>query len=149
MTRRIRPVSRILRIETEIKRSGAASGIRDNDLPGLDQTWVPAVDIYENEEEIVVEAELPGVLKKDVKIMLHGNRIEIKGLKKETLAEEGVRFHRLEKEYGTFRRVVFVPGAVQQEKTSASLENGILTIILKKQTGRGKNLEVRIRNTGE
>jgi HSP20 family protein len=149
MIRRIRPVSRILKIEAEIRKPGAGVLVRESDLPGLDQVWVPAVDIYEKDDEIVVEVELAGVLKKDVRIMLHGNRIEVKGLKKENPAEAVPRYHRLEREYGTFRRTIFVPCAVQPERRAATLENGILTIVLKKRPGRSPEVEVKIRKNGE
>ena len=149
MIRRIRPVSRIIKIEAEIRKPGAGIPVRRSDLPGLDQVWVPAVDIYEKDEEIVVEVELAGVLKKDVRIMLYGNRIEVKGLKKESPAEAVPRYHRLEREYGTFRRTIFVPCAIQAEKTAATLENGILRILLKKRPVRSHHVEVKIRREGD
>jgi HSP20 family protein len=149
MSRRIRPVSRILKIETEIRRSGSAVCGRDAELPGLDRIWFPAVDIYEKEDEVVLEIELAGVLKKDVKILLAGNRVEVKGLKREVPDGEGARYHRLERAYGTFRRLIFLPAAVAAEGTSATLENGILTIVLKKPPRRGREVEVRIAKTDE
>ena len=148
MIRRIRPVSKILKIEAEIRRPGAGVLVRESDLPGLDQVWVPAVDIYEKDDEIVVEIELAGVLKKDVRIMLHGNRIEVKGLKKEGPAVAVPRYHRLEREYGTFHRTIFIPSAVQPERTAATLENGILTIVLKKRSGPSPEVKVKIRKNG-
>jgi len=149
MIRRIRPVSRIIKIEAEIRRQGVGALARGSDLPGLDQVWVPAVDIYEKDDEIVVEVELAGVLKKDVRIMLYGNRIEVKGLKKEGPAEAVPRYHRLEREYGTFRRMIFIPCAIQPDRTAATLENGILTIVLKKRSGPTPKVEVKIRKNGE
>jgi HSP20 family protein len=148
MIRRIRPISRILKIEAEIRRPGAGAFLRGTDLPGLDQVWVPAVDIYEKDDEIVVEVELAGVLKKDIRIMLHSNRIEVKGLKKEGPSEAAPRYHRLEREYGTFRRMIFIPCAVQPERTAATMENGILTIVLKKRPGPSPEVEVKIRKSG-
>ena len=93
---------------------------------------LPAVDIYEKENEIIVEMELPGVPQKDIRILLYASRVEVSGLKRESPAPQGVRYLRLEREFGAFRRDVFVPGAVDPEKAYASLENGILTIILRK-----------------
>ncbi len=75
--------------------------------------------------------ELPGVLKEDVAVMLRGGRLEVKGLKKDLpAAGAGARYHRLEREYGTFRRVVLIPASVLAERASATLENGILTVVL-------------------
>ena len=148
MIRRIRPVSRILKIETEVRSSDGGSGTPEHELPGLDRIWFPAVDIYEREDSVVVEIELAGVLKRDVKITLSGNRIEVKGLKKE-VPMGGARYHRLERAYGTFDRTIFVPSTVMPDKTSATLENGILTIILKKPPRRSREVEVKIGKTGE
>jgi HSP20 family protein len=144
MLRRIRPVSRILRIETEVRSSGGAGFGRESELPGLDGVWTPSVDVYENEREVVVEVELPGVLKEDVVIVLGGGRLELKGLKKD-LPSPGsrARYHRLEREYGTFRRVVYIPASVLAERASATLENGILTVVLRKPPRRTRKVEVR------
>ncbi len=144
MLRRIRPVSRILRIETEVRSSSGAGFGRESELPGLDGVWTPSVDVYENEREVVVEVELPGVLKEDVVIVLRGGRLELKGLKKDLPSPgSGARYHRLEREYGTFRRVVYIPASVLAERASATLENGILTVVLRKPPRRTRKVEVR------
>jgi len=149
MIRRIRPVSRTIRLEAEIKRLGDEVFSPRRDLPGLDQVWIPSVDVYEKENEIVIEIEVPEVLKKDIKIMLLGNRLEVKGMKKEQSVHEGVRYHRLEREYGAFRRTVFLPCAVIPEETLASLENGILKVVLRKSPRRSREVEVKIKKNDE
>ncbi|MDH5384487.1 MAG: Hsp20/alpha crystallin family protein, partial [Candidatus Aminicenantes bacterium] len=101
-------------------------------LFGLDESWVPCVDISEKGNEVIVAVELPGVAQKDITILLHSNRLEIKGVKREKRPQSNMKYHRLEREYGTFRRFVFLPSAVVPERSRALLENGILTIILKK-----------------
>ena len=150
MRRRIRPVSRILRIETEVRSSGGAGFGRESGLPGLDGVWTPSVDVYENEREVVIEVELPGVLKEDVVIVLRGGRLELKGLKKDLPSPgSGARYHRLEREYGTFRRVVYIPASVLAERASATLENGILTVVLRKPPRRTQKVEVRGADPGK
>jgi HSP20 family protein len=148
MIRRIRPVSRVIKIETEVRPCGPG-GLGEHELPGLDRVWFPAVDIYEREDAVVVEIELAGVFKKDIKVTLAGNRVRIKGLKKEIPGEGGARFHRLERAYGTFDRTIFVPSSVLADKTSATLENGILTIVLKKPPRRSREVEVKIDKGGD
>ena len=144
MVRRIRLVSRVVRVETEVRSSGGAGFGREAELPGLDRVWAPSVDVYENAGEVVVEVELPGVLKEDVVIVLRGGRLEVKGLKKDLpAAEAGARYHRLEREYGTFRRVVLIPASVVAEKSSATLENGILKVVLRKPPRRTRKVEVK------
>ena len=81
---------------------------------------------------ITVEVELPGVEQKDIQLVFYGNRIEIKGLKNEIPPGARIKYLRLEREYGPFRRFIFLPNAVHPEKTRALLENGVLTIQFKK-----------------
>jgi HSP20 family protein len=148
MVRRIRLVSRVLRVEMEVRSSGGAGFGREAELPGLDRVWTPSVDVFENENEVIVQVELPGVLNADVVIVLRGGRLEVKGLKKDLpAAEAGARYHRLEREYGTFRRVVLIPASVLAERASATLENGILTVVLRKPPRRTRRVDVRSAGT--
>ena len=132
MSKKIRPVSRIVKIEAEINKIAGEVFLRKKDLLGLDQSWVPCVDVTENEIYITVDVELPGVEQKDIQLLFYGNRIEIKGQKKETLTGKRIKYLRLEREHGPFRRFIFLPNAVIPAKTRASLENGVLTIQFKK-----------------
>jgi HSP20 family protein len=133
MIRRIKPVSRVIRIETEIDSIGGGVVTQERELAGFPQSWVPSVDIYEKENEVVVEIEVPGISRNNLKIWHYGTHIEIRGVKKEILKEGHKRYLRLERAFGAFRRVVFLPSAVSAEKTAAYLENGILTVVLKKK----------------
>lgn len=134
MTKRIRPVSKLGRIEAEIDRIIGEVLIKHKDLYSLDETWLPPVDISERKEKLKVEVELPGVDHKDISLLLHSNRIEIRGLKKDNLPHHDIRFHRLEREYGSFRRTIFLPHIVLPEKTQAVLVNGVLTVHLRKHS---------------
>lgn len=142
MVRRIKPVSRIRKAETEVRRPKGVIPVRREELPSLGTLSLPAVDIYERPGELVVEMELPGVQEADVKILLYASRLEIIGLKREAAVEAGARYLRLEREFGAFQRDVFVPCAVDPDRTFASLENGILTIVLKKPPRRSRGVDV-------
>jgi len=144
MVKRIKPISRIAKIEAEINRIIGEVFFQKKDLLSLDESWIPCVDIYEKENEITVETEIPGVSQKDITILLHNNKMEIRGVKKENLPPTTIKYLRLEREYGTFRRVIFLPGSVIPEKTSATFENGILTIVLRKSSQR-KEREVKVK----
>lgn len=133
MVKRIKPVSRTVRIEAEISRIVEEVFIHKRDLLGLDESWVPCVDVTERGNDLFIEAEVPGVEEKDILILLYPSRLEIKGFKKESLPEAGFKFHRLEREYGHFRRFVFLPCTVRLDRARASLENGVLTIQLRKK----------------
>jgi HSP20 family protein len=149
MVRRIKPVSRIRRTETVVRRTEGSVPAPRRSLPGLGELALPAVDIYEKEQEIIVEMELPGVQEKDIKILLFPSRLEVSGLKREMAGQPDARYLRLEREFGVFRREVFVPCAVDQEKTYASLENGILTIVLGKPPKKMLDVDIKShRNKG-
>ncbi len=132
MAKKIRPISRTIKIEAAINRLAGEVFERNRELLVLGEGWVPVVDILESETDIIVEAELPGISDKDVHLVLHNNRLEIKGMKKEVLAHSRIKYFRLERECGPFRRYVFLPNAVNPDRTKAILENGVLTVIFKK-----------------
>jgi len=132
MVRKIKPVSRIIKISNEIdriKRAPVAGRGRGLDL---DENWIPRVDVYEKPREIIVEAEVPGVVQSDIVITVQSNRAEIKGMKKEPAPLKKIRYLRLERSFGSFRRLVPLPATVLPDRAKAFLENGILTLRLVK-----------------
>jgi len=150
MGKRIKPVSRIIKIEAEINRIAGKAFVREQEWRGFDDGWVPYVDIAEQNNYIRVEIELPGVDRDDISILLHSSRLEVKGFKKELREESPVRYVRLEREYGNFRRIIFLPNAVVPEKAHASLENGILTLLLLKyQQKENKEVVLKIQKPKE
>ncbi|MFC2170077.1 Hsp20/alpha crystallin family protein [Acidobacteriota bacterium] len=138
MAKKIKPVTRAVKLEAEINRIVDKAFSQKRETIGLDESWIPCVDISESEDEITVEVELPGIVQKDISILLHSNRIEIKGIKRETLPQEKVKYLQLEREYGVFRRLIFLPGAVMTGGARASIERGILTIAMKKYKRKRK-----------
>jgi len=130
--KKIQPVSRVVKIEAEINRMVGELFSDRRKFHGLDESWVPWVDISEKGNEVLVEIELPGVAERDITILLGHNRVEIKGTKRRSRFRKKVQYLRLEREYGPFRRFVSFPCAIIPEKSRAILENGILLLILKK-----------------
>jgi HSP20 family protein len=150
MVKKIRPVSRVVKIEAEINKIFGEFFSQKKDLLGLDESWIPCVDISEKEDEVIVKVELPGVDQKDISILLHSNRIEIKGIKRERRSRSRIRYFRLEREFGTFRRIIFLPSAVDPDKSKALLKNGILTILLKKYRRRKeREVVVKVQKSGK
>jgi len=141
MAKKIRPISRTVRIEAEINKLAGKVFVRSGEIRVLGEGWVPVVDISESETDIIVEAELPGVYSRDIQLVLSNNRLEIKGMKREVPVHSGIRYFRLERECGYFRRFVFLPNAVNPDRTEAILDNGVLTIVFKKYR-RNKQGEV-------
>jgi len=149
MIRRIKPVSRIRKTETEVRKTASAGPRERSRVPEPGELMAPAVDIYENEKEIILEMELPGVQEKDVKILLYAGRVEVRGVKREFVGHDGARYLRLERGFGAFRRDVAVPGAVDPDKAYASFENGILTIVLGKPPRKTRDVDIRNRRHEE
>lgn len=107
--------------------------------------WAPAVDIVEQDDAYIVEAELPGLTKDDVKISLEGNILTIRGEKKREQTKEGRNYHRTERSYGSFMRSFTLPTSVRSDKIEATYRNGILTINLPKvEEAKPKTIEVKV-----
>ena len=106
-------------------------------------TWSPAVDIYETDEDIVIDAELPGMDRDDVDIQVRDNTLILKGERKmeKTVKDEG--YHRMERMYGSFSRTFTLPSTVDQEKISASYDKGVLHIRMPK-TAKTKPQQIKI-----
>jgi HSP20 family protein len=132
MAKKIKTVSKIIKIETTRKKRLEQIHANRNSLLSLEETWTPAVDIAVKEDKLILEVELPGVRRKDITILLSRKHIEIKGVKNDKLPKSGVSYFRLEREYGQFSRFVFLPYSVDPEKAEATFENGILTIEMMK-----------------
>ncbi len=128
MAKKIKTVSKVIKIETGKKEKMNQRSSRRNSIPGLEETWIPAVDITVKKHMLIIEAELPGVKRKDIIVLLSSSSIEIKGVKKDMLPKTGIKYFRLEREYGQFSRFIFLPYAVDPEKAEAIYENGILTV---------------------
>lgn len=92
----------------------------------------PLTNLTEDKDNYYVRAELPGVKGDELDIQVTGNNLAISGERKIATEEEGARYHRREREAGTFSRMIGLPGEVDTDKIEASLENGILTIVVSK-----------------
>jgi len=107
------------------------------------QMGIP-VDVYENDDEVVVKAEVPGIKKEDIEISLQDNILTIRGqtTQEEEVKEEG--YYRKELRQGTFFRAVTLPAEVKQEAITATCDNGVCTIRAPKAKEEkvGKKIEV-------
>lgn len=104
--------------------------------------WAPAVDIVETSEAVVIIAELAGVSRQDLKIMVDGQVVRLYGRREPTLRMAGARYHRMEIETGEFVRSFRVTVPIAAERVDASISDGLLRIILPKRT-RTASVEVQ------
>lgn len=104
----------------------------------------PRVDVFEEKDEIVVKAELPGIEKDDVEVNLTDHTLIIKGEKKKAKEVKDENYYRAERSYGTFLRALDLPKEVRPDKVKASFKNGILEVRMPK-TDEAKAKEVKVK----
>jgi HSP20 family protein len=94
---------------------------------------VPELDVHENTNSIVVEAELPGVDEKDVTVTLANGVLTIKGEKKQEKEEKGASYYMAERSFGSFERSIRLPDSVDDAKVEAKFEKGVLKVTAAKK----------------
>jgi HSP20 family protein len=92
----------------------------------------PLVNLTENKDKYFIRAELPGVKADELDLQVTGNNLAISGERKIAAEDESAKYHRREREAGTFSRMIGLPGEVDSDKVEAKLENGILTVVVPK-----------------
>ena len=107
--------------------------------------WAPVVDIYESDQEFIVNAELPGLEIKDLDLQIQENVLTLKGEKRMEKEVKEDRYHRVERAYGAFQRTFALPKSVDSEKVKARLKDGVLEIrIPKLERVWPKNIPVEV-----
>lgn len=95
--------------------------------------WVPSVDIKEDNQQFLIEADIPGVKPKDIDISMENSVLTIKGERHLENREEGRNYQRVERTHGSFYRRFTLPDTADPEKVSASGKNGVLQIAIPKR----------------
>ena len=107
--------------------------------------WIPAVDIYETENEVVVKAELPEINQKDIDIQIENNTLVLRGERKFEKDTKRENFHRIERAYGSFARSFTLPNTIDQEKIHADYKDGVLKIVMpKREEIKPKQIKVSV-----
>ena len=137
------PFRELARVQEEMNR--ALGDERQLFRAGESVGWTPACDIYEDEEEIVVRAELAAVDPKDVDIRFENGLLTLKGERKLEKEDKRENYHRLELSYGTFTRAFSLPATIDSEKIRAESKQGVLLIHLpKKAEAKPKSIQVKV-----
>ena len=95
--------------------------------------WTPNVDIFENKDEIVLEAELPGMNREDFELTIENNILTLRGERRFEKKDEADNYHRVERAYGSFARSFTLPQTVSGEQAAAEYKNGVLRVVLRKR----------------
>jgi HSP20 family protein len=107
--------------------------------------FVPAVDIYEDAEKVVLKLEVPGVEEKDLDIRVEGRTLTVKGERKFENEEKEENFHRIERHFGSFHRSFTLPTTVDTENVKAGYTAGVLKLELtKKPEAQPKQIKVNV-----
>lgn len=108
--------------------------------------WQPAVDIYEDDETVVIKAEIPDVDQKDIEVKIEENTLTLRGERRHDQSIKKENYHRVERYYGPFQRSFHLPYTIDQERIKASCDRGVLTIILpKKKEKKPKQITVQVK----
>jgi len=108
------------------------------------ESWLPAVDVFDTKEAVVLKAELAGMKPDDIQIEVDDNVLTLKGERTftETLDEE--RFYRVERRYGTFQRSLALPQGVKPDEIRATYEDGVLEVTVPKaEAEKPRRIEVK------
>jgi HSP20 family protein len=118
-----------------------------NDGEGAASTarFVPAVDIYEDAQKVVLKLEVPGVEEKDLDIRVENHTLTVKGERKFEAEEKQQNFHRIERRYGSFYRAFTLPSTVDTENVQAKYTAGVLKLELaKKAEAQPRQIKVNV-----
>ena len=131
-------------LQEEVNRLFSTNLTRAFDDEGIGRgAWAPSVDIYENKDQIVLEAELPGMKQADFDLSVENNVITLRGERKFEKTEETDNYHRVERSYGAFTRSFTLPQTVSAEGATAEYNNGVLRVTLpKREETKARRIEV-------
>ena len=112
---------------------------------GVTQSWMPAVDVYEDASgEVVLKAELPAVRREDIKVSMEGQTLTIEAERHLDTDVQRDRYHRIERGYGLFRRSFTLPATVDGARIAAEYQDGLLTVRLpRREETKPRQIEVK------
>ena len=107
--------------------------------------WAPALDVHEDKDAYVVQAELPGLKREEIEVSLQDGALVISGERQAEKVEAGVEVHRQERFYGKFQRALSLPEPVAADKVKADYKDGVLTVTLpKSEEAKPKKIDVSV-----
>ena len=92
--------------------------------------WKPPVDIYDSQDELVIQMEVPGVNRDEIDIEFSGSALIVKGERLPSFGKGQAEYHRIERQHGPFKRVIELPMPVDTDKIKATYNFGVLSIVL-------------------
>ena len=127
------PWRSIDRVETDMRRFLNNFGNGFSSALSFDGMYVPRADIFEDDTNMYIIAELPGMAKNDVKVSLNDHTLTIQGTKERREEKKDKNFHQIERTFGEFVREFAIPEACKEDKVQANFDNGLLEITIPKE----------------
>jgi len=119
--------------------------LNEGDSPLTTASFVPAVDIYEDAQKVMLKLEVPGIEEKDLDVRVENNTLTVKGERKFEKEEKEENFHRIERRYGSHYRAFTLPSTVDTENVKASYDAGVLKLELKKKAeAQPKQIKINV-----
>ncbi len=143
---RLDPFREIANIERRLESLFERTPLQNwRDEASFSSDWAPQVDIFEDEKEFTIKADLPEVAKNDVKVSFNAGLLEISGERRAETDETGRRFHRSERSYGSFMRSFTLPPGAEGEKAKAEFQQGVLTVhIPRSKESAARTIDVKV-----
>jgi HSP20 family protein len=124
---------------------GEFFGRTPSKMAATEAVWSPLVDIHETKDSFVVKAELPGVKQEGLQVSVEGDALTLKGERKLESQIKEDQYHRIERSYGRFERVLLLPANVDPDGVKATYRNGVLEIQLpKREEAKPKAVKVEV-----
>ena len=144
------PFRDLRNLQEEVNRLFTGNVGRTFDDEGIARgAWSPSVDIYENKDQIVLEAELPGMNREDFDLTVENSVITLRGERRFEKKEDTDNYHRVERAYGSFTRSFTLPNTVSGEGASADYRNGVLRVTLpKREETKARRIEIKGEGAG-
>ncbi len=140
----VEPLYRPMSFLDEIER--LASDVWESSTPVVYDHMHPRLDMFEEKDDLVVRAELPGIKKEDIDVSLEGDCLNIKAEKKQEELSEESSYYTSERCFGDYSRSISLPFPVNGDKISATFENGLLEIRLPKaEEAKAKHIEIKVK----
>src|SRR5437660_12629542 len=132
-------------LQEEVNRLFTGNVARAFDDEGIARgSWSPNVDIYENKDQIVLEAELPGMKREDFDLSVENNVLTLHGERHFEKKDDTDNYHRVERSYGNFTRSFTLPNTVSGEGAVADYRNGVLRVTWpKREETKARQIEIR------
>ena len=108
--------------------------------------WRPSVDIAENDDEYIINADLPGINREDLGVTVADGRLTLRGERRQVSEENSGSVHHVERVYGTFTRTFDLPGAVNADRIEATYRDGVLSVTVPKaEEAKRKKIQVSLK----